>query len=97
MKTLLSVVLSSVVLTATMSSAMAADTQKVVRNDRVTVNKGIAQYDINPFVDQKRIARNDRVSYNLPKVEKKAEKKERIVRNDRVIFSKPVTEKNATL
>lgn len=97
MKALLSVVLSSVVLTATMSSAMAVETQKVIRNDRVTVTQGIAQYDINPFVDQKRVMRNDRVNYNLAKTEKKAVKQERIVRNDRVVFSKVIAKTHSSL
>lgn len=93
MKTLLSVALSSVMIVSVISSAFAADTQKVTCNDRVSVSKGIPQYDINPFVDNKRAVRNDRVSYSSSKVqqyEKQAVKKERIVRNERVVISKVV-------
>ncbi|WP_338560162.1 hypothetical protein [Acinetobacter sp. KS-LM10] len=94
MKTLLSVALSSVMIVSVIPSAFAADTQKVTRNDRVSVSKGIPQYDINPFVDNKRAVRNDRVSHSSSKVqkqdEKQAVKKERIVRNDRVVLSKVV-------
>lgn len=90
MKTYLSVVLSSVIYTAILSSAMAEDTEKAVTNDRFMVNKGIAQYDINPFVDQQRVMRNDRVSKDLGQMD--TENKADIVCNDRVIDTESTPE-----
>lgn len=95
MKSLYAFALSSVVLAATVPAAMAnADTKKEMRNDRIYIKQGIAQYDINPFVDRKRAERNDRVSYVLPKGEvnreNKTVNKQRIIRNDRVILTKSV-------
>lgn len=95
MKSLYAFALSSVVLIATIPAAMAnVDSKNVMRNDRISINQAIAQYDINPFVDSKRMARNDRISYVLPKDEMNKENKivskKRIIRNDRVILSKSV-------
>lgn len=81
----------SVITFVGMSTAFAAQPAKTeIRNDRVTVKKQIAQYDINPFVDSKRVARNDRISYSFPKPTARQAKvnKEKVVRNDRVQFEK---------
>ena len=90
MKTLLSIGLSTVVLFAMMPAAMAETaSKKEIRNDRVSVSKQIAQYDINPFADTKRMMRNDRVSYSFPELkETTQEKKTRIMRNDRVTVNR---------
>lgn len=93
MKTSLSMGACAIALLIAMPSAMAHGTDnKQVRTDRVSVSKGIQQFDINPFVDSKRVVRNDRVSYSNPKVEVKDEslavQKHRFVRNDRVIVNK---------
>lgn len=93
MKTLGSVSFSIVILCASMTSVYASPHAKSqLRNDRVSVSKGIQQYDINPFIDSKRVVRNDRVSYSNPKVKVKDEtsavQKHRFVRNDRMIVNK---------
>ena len=64
-------------------------TEKVMRNDRVVINKPVVEFDINPFVDRQRILRNDRINYTVVKNSKKIVKQERIMRNDRVSFYKP--------
>lgn len=93
MKTSIKMGVCSIALLIAMPTAMAHGTDKKhVRNDRVSVSKGIQQFDINPFVDSKRVVRNDRVSYSHPKVDVKDEtlavQKHRFVRNDRVIVNK---------
>lgn len=85
MKILVIAVMGSLLSMGLMQSAQADSAkQKMVRNDRVQVSKQIAQYDINPFVDNRRVMRNDRVQYSFPKVKKVDEKQPSIVRNDRV-------------
>ena len=90
MKTFVSSVVVSMLSVVMMQSALAESSKKMVRNDRVQVTKHVAHYDINPFVDSRRVIRNDRVQYNMPKVEKVAEKKQRIMRNDRVSVIKAI-------
>ena len=90
MKTFVSLVVVSMLSVVMMQSALAESSEKMMRNDRVQVTKHVAHYDINPFVDSRRVIRNDRVQYNMPKVEKVAEKKQRIMRNDRVSVIKAI-------
>lgn len=97
MKTLGSVVLSSVVLATTMSFAVAAETQNVRHHKSMTVNKGIAQYDINPFIDQKRMLQNERLKKSLSKSESNTSKQKRVVANDGVSFATPQVETNSNL
>ena len=91
MKSVLTMGLCSIALMVAMPS-MASNSDHKVRNDRVFVSKGIAQFDINPFTDSKRVVRNDRVSYSRPQVESTTEtvavEKHRYVRNDRVTITK---------
>lgn len=71
------------------SAAMAADgTQKMVRNDRVTVVKHIPTTDVNPYLEHKKIVRTDRISYRIPKAEHKPVKYQRMARNDHVVIYK---------
>ncbi len=91
MKTSFKMSVCSLALFVVMPAAMAHTTEKKqIRNDHVSVSKGIQQYDINPFVDSKRVVRNDHVRYSNPKVETDTEvmQKHRFVRNDHVIVSK---------
>lgn len=91
MKMLLSTALMSIVVLGTAPMAWAeTKTEKVMRNDRVVINKPVVEFDINPFVDRQRILRNDRINYTVVKNSKKIVKQERIMRNDRVSFYKPV-------
>ena len=90
MKTFVSLVVVSMLSVVMMQSALAESSKKMMRNDRVQVTKHVAYYDINPFVDSRRVIRNDRVQYNMPKVEKVAEKKQRNMRNDRVSVIKAI-------
>lgn len=91
MKTVLKMGLCSIALMIAMPS-MASNSDHKVRNDRVSVSKGIQQFDVNPFTDSKRVVRNDRVSYSRPQVESSTEtvtaEKHRYVRNDRVTVTK---------
>lgn len=76
MKSLYAFALTAVVFAAATSATMAnTETKEAMRNDRVSANQGIAQYDINPFVDSKRAARHDRASDALIKSEKRSERK----------------------
>ncbi len=75
MKSLYAITLASIVFAATTSVTMAnTETKEVMHNDRMSNTQGIAQYDINPFVDSKRAARHDRASDALTKSEKQAER-----------------------
>ncbi|NHC02842.1 hypothetical protein G9F31_03520 [Acinetobacter sp. 187] len=91
MKTALKMGLCSIALIMAMP-AMASNSDHQVRNDRVSVSKGIQQFDVNPFTDSKRVIRNDRVSYSHPNVETATEtvavQKHRYVRSDRVTITK---------
>lgn len=80
-------------LSGSISVTMANESShKVVRNDRVSINKSFQPMDINPFVDSKRVIRTDRVSYQLPKVdtETKTIEDKPMIQNDRIIIQKPV-------
>lgn len=93
MKTLGSIGFSTAILFASMTSVYAShDAKTQFRNDRVSVSKGIHQYDINPFSDSKRVVRNDRVSYAKVKpqlnTQNEPTKKKTYLRNDRVSISK---------
>lgn len=92
MKHWLSMGLSSVILFGFISSVQAEDDmKKQQRNDRISVHKGIAQFDINPFSDRKRKIRNDHISYSTPKIEAKSnETRKSFKRNDRVTVSKSI-------
>lgn len=91
MKTALKLGLCSIAVVLSIP-AMASNSDHQVRNDRVSVAKGIQQFDINPFTDSKRVIRNDRVSYSQPKVDMDTEtvavEKHRYVRTDRVTITK---------
>ena len=89
MKTVLSMGMTTLILFVTMPSSWADTVKKDMRNDRISMTKPIAQYDINPFSDQQRVVRNDRVNYTVSNVEKPStDKKRRIIRNDRVSISR---------
>lgn len=96
MKTWLSVASISLFIMSTAPTAWAdVKTEKVMRNDRVIINKPVVEFDINPFVDRQRIMRNDRVNYTVVKNQKQFAKQKRIMRNDRISFyqpAQPVTE-----
>jgi CheY-specific phosphatase CheX len=90
MKSVLSLVAVLGMMFGSMQVAVADVTaKKVVRNDRVSVNKSVKVVDINPFLQSKRVVRNDRVSYQLPKpeVKKSTTEKKRVIRNDRVVIN----------
>ena len=83
MKSRLSIALSALVLISVSQISM-AKSEKLVRTDRVSVNKAVQL----PDAKVERIARTDRIIFNKAMLDQPSLQPKRIVRNDRIVFNK---------